>query len=238
VTIHGRVGLGRLRRAFARWRRPVDLSAWTGGGPVSRVFGLDRGTPVDRRYIEAFLAAHAERVRGRVLEVGDDGYTRRYGGARVGASDVLHAVAGAPGATLIGDLSRPESLPESRFDCFLCTQTLNFVLDPARALAGARRLLAPGGALLLTVGGISQVSRFDADRWGMYWGFTSQSVTALLEASFPGAHAVTAYGNALAATAFLNGVAVEDLTRPELLDEPDPDYPVIVAAVATRRESA
>lgn len=234
MSLPGRLGLGRLRRALTRWRRPVDLSAWTSERPVSRVFGLERGTPIDRRYIEGFLAGHSERVRGRVLEVGDAAYTRRFGGARVQSSDVLHAVAGSPGATLIGDLSKAESLPEARFDCFICTQTLNFVLDPARALAGARRLLAPGGALLLTVAGISQVSRFDAERWGMYWGFTPQSVAALLEAAFPASHEVTSYGNALAATAFLNGVAVEDLPRPDLLDATDPDYPVLVAAVATR----
>lgn len=39
--------------------------------PVSRTFGFDRGKPVDRWYIERFLAAHADDVRGRVLEVAE-----------------------------------------------------------------------------------------------------------------------------------------------------------------------
>ena len=65
-----------LRQAFARWWRPA-----TPLEPVSRSFGFDRGTPVDRRYIEQFLARHAAAIRGDVLEVGDDGYTRRFGGA-------------------------------------------------------------------------------------------------------------------------------------------------------------
>lgn len=188
--------------------------------------------PVDRRYIEAFLAAESRAIRGRVLEVGDAAYTRRFGGGRVARSDVLHAVAGTPGATVIGDLTRPETLPEALFDCFLCTQTLNFVFDPAAALAAARRLLAPGGTLLLTAGGISQISRYDADRWGMFWGFTPQSLARLLDAAFPGAHEIRSYGNPLAAAALLYGLAVEDLPDPSLLDRNDADYPVLLAAAA------
>jgi SAM-dependent methyltransferase len=216
----------------------VALDAWTSRDPVSRVFGLDRGRPIDRHYIEGFLAAHADAIQGRVLEVAEGTYTKRFGGSRVTTSDVLHPVAGTPGATLLGDLTDPASLPERAYDAFLCTQTLNFVYDPAAALRGARRLLKPGGVLLLTVGGISQVSRFDADRWGMYWGFTAQSLARLLDAVFPGAHRVETHGNALAATAFLNGVAIEDLPRPALLDETDPDFPVILTAVATREGDA
>ena len=44
--------------------------------PISRAYGFDRGTPVDRHYIEAFLQRHAPSpdysagdIRGRVLEV-------------------------------------------------------------------------------------------------------------------------------------------------------------------------
>jgi hypothetical protein len=227
--------LGRLRRALTRWRTPVRLDGWTRVEPVSRKFGLDRGAAVDRRYIERFLAENADAIRGRVLEVGDDVYTRRFGGNRVSGSDVLHPVPGAPGATLIGDLARPDTLPERGYDAFICTQTLNFILEPGRALAGARRLLHEGGTLLLTVGGISQISRYDADRWGMYWGFTPQSLASLLDATFPGAYAITAYGNPLAAAALLYGLAVEDLPDPALLDAADPDYPVVLAAAARRR---
>ncbi len=229
-----RSALGRLRRGFTRWRTPVRLDGWTRTEPVSRQFGLDRGAAVDRRYIERFLAENSETIRGRVLEVGDDTYTRRFGGSRVSQSDVLYAVAGQPGATLVGDLARPETLPERRYDTFICTQTLNCILDPAQALAGARRVLREGGTLLLTVSGISQISRYDADRWGMYWGFTPQSLGSLLEGAFPGAHTIHAYGNPLAAAALLYGLAVEDLPDPELLDVADPDYPVVLAAVARR----
>ena len=59
--------------------------------PIDSGFGLGRGKPVDRHYIEDFLRRHAADIRGRVLEVGEDAYTVEYGGARVTRSDILHA---------------------------------------------------------------------------------------------------------------------------------------------------
>ena len=57
--------------------------------PVSRNWGLERGRPVDRHYIEGFLADHAADVQGAVLEVLDAGLTTRFGGEKVHRSDVL-----------------------------------------------------------------------------------------------------------------------------------------------------
>jgi SAM-dependent methyltransferase len=229
-----RAQLGRLKRGLHRMGSPVDLGRLDRNEPMSRVFGMDRGAAVDRRYIERFLGEHAGRIHGRVLEVGDSTYTARFGGSRVTERAVLHAPPGAPGATIVADLSNSDSLPESAFDCFICTQTLNFVYDPRRALEGARKILRPGGSLLLTVGGISQVSRFERDRWGCFWSFTTQSVERLLADSFGRAAAVRSYGNVLGATALLHGLAVEDLPDPSLLDADDADYPVVVGAVAEK----
>ena len=58
--------------------------------PVSRAWGYDRGTPVDRYYIEKFLEQHSIDVQGCVLEIGDNFYTLRYGGTRVEKSEVLN----------------------------------------------------------------------------------------------------------------------------------------------------
>jgi glycosyltransferase involved in cell wall biosynthesis len=200
--------------------------------PISDHFGFDRGLPVDRYYIEAFLAAHQHDVRGRVMEVADAGYTRRFGGDRVEHADVLHARAGNPDATLVGDLCTGEGIPESAFDCIILTQVLPFVWDPAAAIATARRALRPGGVLLVTAPGISQISRYDADRWGDYWRFTSQSLRRLFEQEFPADHVtLVTYGNVLSATAFLHGVAAHELQRREL-DDAHPDYEVITGVRA------
>lgn len=208
--------------------------ALAAGRPVSRRFGTDRGTPVDRVYIERFLAANAAAVRGRVLEIGDAAYTRRFGGDRVSRSDVLHATPDNPQATIVGDLASEGDLPAAAFDCVILTQTLHCLADPRAALTNAARILAPGGVLLATLPGITPISRYDMERWGDYWRLTGHAAAALFGAAFPGASVtVSAYGNAATATAFLNGLAAEELP-PSLFETDDPDYEVTVAVRVER----
>jgi SAM-dependent methyltransferase len=201
--------------------------------PMSRTFGFDRGTPVDRYYIERFLAENAAHIRGRVLEVGNNAYTRRFGGASVVHSDVLHVDATNPEATYIGSLEQGGVLPERTFDCIVLTQTLHLIFDMRAAIATLHNALKPGGVLLLTTPGISQV---DSGEWGetWYWSLTATALRRLLAERF-NADAVTieVYGNVFAATTFLYGAALEEV-GPENLDTHDPSYPVIVAAHALR----
>src|SRR5882724_4145890 len=116
--------------------------------PVSRVFGFDRGTPIDRYYIDAFLKSNENLIRGRVLEVGDASYTRQFGGNRVNQSDVLHPTTGNSKATLVGNLATGHGIPEAAFDCIVLTQVLPFIFDVAGAIATCHRALVPGGMVL------------------------------------------------------------------------------------------
>ncbi len=222
-----------LRRRAARWRvRPpvgcVRLGSFGRVHPISRAFGFDRGTPIDRYYIEHFLDQCARDIRGRVLEVGDDAYTRRFGGARVTQCDVLHVTPGNPQATLVGNLETGEGLAGRTYDCLILTQTLHCVYDLRAAVRTVRGLLAPGGVALVTLPGISQISRYDADRWGDYWRVTPLAARRLFEGSFEaGEIDVRGHGNALSAVALLQGLATEDLP-PHVLEAHDSDYPVIV----------
>ena len=131
-----------------RWRRrgPTEREklGLTRLEPVSRIFGFDRGKPVDRWYIERFLAAHAADVRGRVLEVAEPTYTQWYGGDDVTESDVLHAAPGNEAATVVGDLVTGEGLPREAYDCFVMTQTLQVIYDVAAAVRGTRERARPG----------------------------------------------------------------------------------------------
>ena len=65
----------RLRQRLRRFVRPAFLGTLRRTRPLSNDFGYDRGTPVDRYYIERFLAQHRSDVRGRVLEVKEPIYT-------------------------------------------------------------------------------------------------------------------------------------------------------------------
>lgn len=211
--------------------RLADLRRLT---PISRHFGYDRGLPIDRHYIEGFLARNTADVRGRVLEVGDSTYTQRYGGRRVQQSDVLHVAPGHPAATIVADLAHADHIPSGLFDCIILTQTLHLIYDVRAALRTAWRILRPGGVLLATVPGISPV---DHGAWGhsWYWSFTAEALRLLVEESFPSAETqIETHGNVLAACAFLQGLAVAELSSAEL-DHHDPHYQVIVALRAVKQ---
>jgi SAM-dependent methyltransferase len=213
-------------------RRPVDFGDLRRVVPVERHFGFARGTPVDRYYIERFLARHALAIGGRVLEFGDATYTRRFGGARVTASDVWQAHEGA-GGTMVGDLAQADHVAAAQFDCIICTQTLQYVFDLPAAVRTLCRLLRPGGTLLLTVPGISQI---DDPQWkeAWCWGFTATSARKLFADAFGAERVeVATHGNVLSAVAFLHGLAVSELRRDEL-EAADPAYPLLVTVRATR----
>src|SRR5690606_12121592 len=142
-------------------------------------------------------------VRGRAIEIGEDTYTRRFGGARVTVRDVLHVKPGNPAATFVDDLSTAASLPSEAFDCAIVTQTLHLIWDVAAALRNLPRLPRPGGILLPTFPGITQV---DQGQWGAtwYWAFTLKSTQRLFTEAFPDDEvAIECHGNVLAATALL-----------------------------------
>ncbi len=203
--------------------------------PVSRVFALDRGFPIERYYIEQFLTAHFQDVQGRVLEIGDDFYTRKFGGDRVSRSDVLSVLSGEPGVTIVADLTRGDHIPSETFDCILFTQTLQMIYDFRVGLRTLHRILKPGGVLLATTHGISKIGRREGiDHWGEYWRFTTQSAARVFSEYFPASDVnVTAYGNVLTAVATLHGLAAEELD-PDEISYRDPDYEVLVAVRAVK----
>ena len=205
--------------------------------PISRQWGFDRGRPVDRYYIEAFLDRHAADIRGRVLEVGDDAYTRRFGGERVVRRDVLHVSGDATTATIIADLADAPHVESDAFDCIILTQTLHLVYDVHAAMRTLYRILRSEGVLLLTVPGITPTTD-DEWRHSWYWSFTTASLSRLAEESFlPGSFHVESHGNVLAAMAFLQGIAWQELDPDELVHH-DPDFPVTITLRATKPPSA
>lgn len=217
----GRVKFGDLRRTT----------------PFSRNFGFERGRPVDRYYIEEFLQRHATDVKGRVLEIGDDSYTRKFGGSRVTSNDILHVIENHPRATFIGDITDAPQIPSNAFDCVIFTQTLHLIYDMPAALRTLHRILKPGGVLLVTAPGISHI---DFHEWqtSWYWALTQFSMDKLFEETFAsGNFTIEVHGNVLVATSFLYGVVAEELTRQEL-EHTDLQYPVTIAVRAIKSDEA
>ena len=216
--------LGRGRVEFGDLRRTA---------PISPVWGLDRGIPLDRYYIHRFLDRHQSDIRGRVLEVKDSGYARAFGADRVTACDVLDVDRANTRATVVADLSRADTIADETYDCFILTQTLGVIYDVAGSVRHAVRVLKPGGVLLCTLpaaGRISSEEGLDGD----YWRFTEASVRRLFaDVLPPGSFEVNGRGNVLACTAFLYGLAPHELTAEEL-DTVDPYFPVVYTVRAVK----
>jgi SAM-dependent methyltransferase len=216
-----------------RWSRPVWPRALRRTTPLSTRWGWDRGTPIDRRYIEWFLEEHRADIHGRVLEIGDSRYTDRFA-AHVTKGDILDINPANEAATLVADLTLPEQLPEAEFDCFLLIQTLQYVFDVAAAVTAAHRLVRSGGIVLATVPAVSRIPE-SVGVDGDYWRFTAASTRRLFATAF-GADAieVRTYGNVLSAAAFLMGLAAEELSEAELAAT-DNFFPVLVGVHAVKK---
>jgi SAM-dependent methyltransferase len=216
----------RRKRGHVRWG---SLRRTT---PVSSYWGFDRGTPLDRIYIERFLAAHTEDIRGHVLEVRDSTYTAAYGGGKVALAAVVDIDPANPDATVVADLAEPGSLPAAAFDCIIATQTLQYVVRPRAAVANMWHALTPGGVALVTVPCASRIDpdAAEADRWrftraGLETLFRDAGEWATLE--------VHGFGNVLSTVGFMMGISAQELRDCEL-DAQDEFFPLVACARARK----
>jgi SAM-dependent methyltransferase len=221
-----------VKRRLTRLNRPRwgDLRRRE---PFSSYYGFERGTPVDRFYIERFLAERARDIRGNVLEVGNARYARAFRDAAPTSVEIVDVDPTNEEATIVAELSQVDSLPGGRFDCFILTQTLQLVADVDAALLNAWQSLANGGVLLISVPGITRADsdNVEADRWR----FTAAGLDTLLARTcLGGRREVVGYGNLTSAVAFLMGLAAEELKEHELTPT-DPHFTVSVCARVRRQ---
>jgi hypothetical protein len=225
------VGLDRCQIRAADKTEAVTVFADLPLEPLSDLHGLERGTPVDRGYIEAFLGKHRDVIRGSVLEVEDNSYTMKFGSDRVAESFVVDRDATNPRATLIADLQRPGSLAADAYDCIILTQTLHLLRRPGQCVENCFTALRSDGALLATAPSVSRVSpTYPA---GDFWRFTGAGISELFNRHWPSGFSVDAFGNLRTCVAFLIGEVMEDLPN-SVLDHRDPRFPLTVAVDARK----
>lgn len=190
--------------------------------PFSSTFGFDRGTPVDRYYLEQFFGACRDDVRGDVLEIQSSSYTRRFGRDVVRADTI--DINPRFQATYTCDLAKSAGLvPSNAYDCFLLPNTMTLLRDLDGCLREALRIVRPGGTILGSAPALGQ-----EDAGGDYWRLTERGWQEVAARVWPGCEVATfAFGNCLAATAAIQGLAHEELTRAEL-DVRDPRFPVLI----------
>lgn len=203
--------------------------------PVGKLFGHDRGKSICRYYIEKFLRKYSTDIWGNVLEIGENFYINKYGDKNVKPHILYYGKENSEyseNGIIYGDLETDTNIPSSYFDCMILTQVLDFIYDVNSTVRTIKKSLKKGGVALLTVSGISPISRSDMDRYGHYWNFTIKSLEKLfMDPSFE--VRVVNYGNCKSACAFLQGMAAEDLLQDEL-DMVDDDFQVVIAARVER----
>ena len=218
-----RTRLRPLRAAYVDWRRrrPPDLGDLRRTTPIDPNWGFERGTPIDRVYVERFVGlARCRHPRSRPR----DRRPRLHDPLRSPASravDILMAEEGNPEATIVGDLTDAPHIPDDTFDCAIVTQTLQFVYDVRSALATLHRVLRPGGVLLATVPGITKISPTEDAEFGEWWHYTGRSARRLAEEAFgPGTSRPDRSGTCSALRGFSTGWPPGPPARGALLPRP------------------
>lgn len=198
--------------------------------PISGVYGFDRGNPIDRYYIESFLEANKDLVKGKCLEVTDTKYIKKYGGDKVTHADALDINRNNILATIYGDMKNLDMIPDETYDTLIITQTFGMIDDYGKAIQECHRILKKGGYILSTMSSMGQVNAFEHH----FWRWTKDAAQYAFDKYFPYSELeIKSYGNILAGQCFWVGLSLEEMKKEEL-DFNDPRYPVIVSIKARK----
>ncbi len=198
--------------------------------PISKCYGFDRGTPIDRYYINKFLDEHKEYIKGHCLEITDNAYTIKFGENRVTKSDVLDIDEKNKKANIKGDLRDLNNIVDDKYDCIIATHVFGIIDEYQKSIKECYRILKPGGVLIATVSAMGVAAQVEFS----YWRFTQTSMRYVFDRIFPSKkNKIISYGNVLSGQAFWVGMGTEELTEAEL-EFSDPRYAIIVGIVARK----
>lgn len=195
---------------------------------IDQAFGIGRGKAVDRVYIERFIQELKNDIHGRVMEIQDNRYMRRFGEGRIEKEIILHVEGGKN--CLKGNFATGEGLDEGMVDCLICTQTLQYIYDLKNTAKNIYKILKTNGIALVTVPGIKSLSVYHDARWGEYWSFTKRSLYQMFVDVFGKENIeISSYGNVKVTMAYLYGLCAEDLAEEDFRYN-DETFPFIVTA--------
>lgn len=194
--------------------------------PYGQLFGVGRGLPVGRYYVENFLRRNAHLVRRRCLEFGDPHYRSFFPDAT--AYEVINVGPGKH-VTYVCDIHNLENVPLEAFDAIICTQVFEHLAYPEKAAVSLYRLLKPGGVVLLTAPFLNPVHYVPTD----FRRFTPECLEMILKDAGLRVDEVDFGGNCLIGTGSFLGMVTEDFTRAEM-DRKDRIFPYNILIRASR----
>jgi SAM-dependent methyltransferase len=218
---------------LARWgflvpsRGKVNWGSLGAYVPISTGFGFERGTPIDRYYLNRFIEEVRSQVRGVVIEIGGSLNNRtvyNFVNAReYHAMDLIQR----PDVDIVGNAEDPAAFPASSIDSVIAFNVLEHCREPWVVIDNALLWLKPGGALFCMVPNAQRIHKMPGD----YWRPLPQAVSWMLRRF--STHQLRVYGNPIALVASFMGIASEEVPRRDL-DFFNPDYPVATCAVAIK----
>ncbi len=227
---------GEYKRIIREIQQELDLSIRMFSDmplrPLSRRCGVERGTPIDRYYIEKFIASNQKCIRGITMEVADNYYTKKFG-LNVEKSLTMHVEGWGKDVIQI-NLETGKGVLDNSIECFICTQTIQMIYDIKAAVYNIYRMLKPGGIALITIAGIAGLSLYDYYNWGEYWRGTPKAIKKLFEEIFEEDNIkIVSYGNVKTTIAFLYGMCIEDLRENDFLYD-DEQFPLLLGCVVRK----
>jgi len=141
---------------------------------------------------EAAAQAHGRSLRVLDVGCGNKPYYPYF--AACAAEYVGVDVVPGPEVDLVGGVEALP-VPDGSFDLVLCTQVLEHVDDPARAVAELRRVTAPGGRVLASTHGVQAFHPSPGD----YWRWTRTGLEKLFHDNAPWASVTVQPGSGSAA---------------------------------------
>ena len=185
--------------------------------PYSRNFGLERGSPIGRYYVESFLRENSGSIAGYCLEFGEPRYKSYF--PRATKYEITDVVS-RPGVHYVCDIHEPQGMPKNYFNAVICTQVFEHLAYPEKAARSLFDLMAPGGVLLLTAPFINPVHYVPTD----FRRFTPECLEMIIQDAGFVVETVSYGGNSLVSTGSLLGMVQEDFSTAEL-EKKDPVYP-------------
>lgn len=203
--------------------------------PLSSLYGLDRGTPIDRYYIEKFLKNNEELIKGSCLELLDNKYTKKFGGDNVEKNDILDIDTDNKRANIISDLRNLSNIQSYSYDCVILTQVFQFIDDLDSAISECKRILKKGGCLLATLPSVSRIDCISGSD-GDYWRFTKASAKYTFSKFFKQDDIeIESFGNVSVCINFLAGVSLSEINK-NILDFNDNNFPLLITVKAIKND--
>ncbi len=202
--------------------------------PISRRCGYERGTPIDRYYIEKFLDSNQKYIQNKVMEVADNQYTCRYS-KNIKEALIMHVEGWDKDVVQINlETGNGVAKYANSIDCFICTQTIQMIYDIKTAMKNIYKMLKQDGTALITIAGIAGISLYDYYNWGEYWRVTPKALRMIMEETFDrNKIEIFGYGNIKTTIAFLYGLCVEDLGENDFTYD-DEQFPMLIGCVVRK----